>query len=801
MCALPEEPLPPTVDHLGTGQNAARPATPVIGVYHLLERIGQGGMGDVWLAEQETPVRRRVALKLIRAGMNTREIVARFESERQALALMDHPAIAKVFDAGATPEGLPYFAMEYVAGSPVTQYCDTHCLSVHDRLKLFVQVCSGVQHAHQRAMIHRDLKPSNILITQVDGKPAPKIIDFGIAKATTQHLTDETMLTLVGAPIGTPQYMSPEQATFGGEDVDTRSDVYSLGVVLYELLTGALPLAPPADGNVAFHEIFRRIREEDPPRPSTRIRTSAEHAPRAACDRQTEPDALSKQLKGDLDSIALKALEKDRSRRYESPSELAHDIERYLHNQPVLAVPPSFTYRARKFVRRHRIIVTASVAVAVAACALIASLVISSIRIARERDRANREALAAERVSDFLVGTFKVSDPDQARGTNITAREVLDRGARQIDTDLAGQPHLQARLMVTMSRVYEGLGLYDPARQLARKAVALQQRVLGPDNRETLASQSLLARLLEYQAHFPESEKLYRDTLERQERIFGSEDIDALRTRNGLAGLLNEEGHYADSEKLLTEVVTTLDRVSGPDSPESLSALQNLAVASDGSRNYQKEEALNKELYRRRLRKLGPDHPETISSMQNLAYAYYRQGKYAEAEALQRRGLDTARRVQGDDHPGVLLAQGNLANTLLSEGKLSEAETLQREALEGRLRVLGPDHQETQFAIANLANILLAQKRYPEAESLYLQALQGEIKVLGEHHPEIAYAWYNLATVAAAQGKRANALTNLHHAIDHGYSDTEEIAQEQGWNALRNDAGYREAIARMKHPR
>jgi non-specific serine/threonine protein kinase/serine/threonine-protein kinase len=797
---MPEESLPPTLEHHGTGQSDELYATRVIGPYRLLERIGRGGMGEVWLAEQETPVRRRVALKLIRAGMDTREIVARFEFERQVLALMEHPVIAKVFDAGATTEGLPYFVMEYVAGVPVTQYCDKHRLSVHERLKLFAQVCSGVQHAHQRAMIHRDLKPSNILVAQVDGKPVPKIIDFGIAKATTQHLRNETMLTLLGAPIGTPDYMSPEQATFGGAAVDTRSDTYSLGVVLYELLTGALPLAPHADGNVAFDEIFRRIREEDAPRPSTRVRTSAELALRATHDRQTEPDALAKQLKGDLDSIVLKALEKDRSRRYGSPSELASDIERYLRNQPVLAVAPSIAYRAQKFVRRHRIIVTASVAVAVAACALIASLAVSSIRIARERDRANSEAQAAEHVSDFLVGTFKVSDPDESRGNKITAREVLDRGARQIDTDLAGQQHLQARLMITMSRVYEGLGLYEPARQLAEKAVALQQRVLGPDNRETLASQSLLARLLEYQAHYPESEKLFRDTLERQERVLGSENIDTLRTKNGLGGLLNEEGRHADAERLLTEAQQVADRVSGPDSPESFSALQNLANAFDGSRQYVKEAALSEKLYQRRLRKLGPDHPDTLSSMQNLAYVYFRLGKYAQAEHLQRRGLDIGRRVQGSDHPNVLLAQGNLANTLLSEGKLSEAESLQRDALEGRLRVLGPDHQETQFAIANLANILLAQKRYAEAEGLYLQALQGEIKVLGEHHPEIAYAWYNLATVAAAQGKRAMALTNLHHAIDHGYSDTEEIAQDQGWNALRNDAGYREAIDRMKNP-
>jgi non-specific serine/threonine protein kinase/serine/threonine-protein kinase len=591
--------------------------------------------------------------------------------------------------------------------------------------------------------------------------------------------------------------MSPEQAS-SKEDIDTRTDVYSLGVVLYELLVGALPVELTPTRSLALHELLRRIREEDAPRPSTRFRTSAELAPLYARKRRTEPHLLSKQLKGDLDSIALKALENERSRRYGSPSDLAADIERYLHNQPVVAVPPSFTYRGRKFVRRHRVSVAASAGLAAALLALVVSLTMSSIRIARERDRANREAQAAERVADFLVGTFKVSDPSESRGNKVTAREVLDRGARQIDTDLAGQPYLQARLMAAMASVYEGLGLYEPARQMAAKAVALQHRVLGPDHRETLASQRLLARLLEYQAHYPESEKLYRDTLARQERAVGSEDIETLRTRNNLAGLLNEAGRHADAEKLLTELLPIVDRVAGPESPESFSALNNFAIATDGSREYAKEAALSEELYRRRLRKLGPDHPDTLNSMQNLAYAYYRQGKYADAEKLQRRALEIGRRVQGSDHPNILLGIGNLANTLVSQGKLREAETLQREALQRRQRVLGMHHPETQFAIANLAGVLSAQRRYSEAEQLYREALEGEITILGEHHPEIAYAWYNLATVEAAQKKRAHALTDLHRAIDHGYSDTEEIAQDDGWEPLRNDPGYQEAVALMK---
>ncbi len=796
---MPEAPLPPKFDPESTHLDTGSASSETLGPYHLLQQIGQGGMGEVWLAEQRHPVHRRVALKLIKAGMNTREIVARFESERQALALMDHPAIAKVFDAGSTPEGLPYFVMEFVAGVPITDYCDKHRLTTRERLELFAHVCQGVQHAHQKAIIHRDLKPSNILVTQVDDKPVPKIIDFGVAKATSQRLTPETMFTRIGTLVGTPEYMSPEQADSGAENVDTRTDVYSLGVVLYELLVGALPLDLTEVRNLAFFEVLRRIREEEAPRPSTKFRTSGEHSRLAALNRRTEPLDLGKQLKGDLDSIALKALEKDRSRRYGSPSDLAGDIQRYLHDEPVLAVPPSFAYRTRKFVRRHRFGVAVSVGVVFGMLALITSLIVGSVRIARERDRANREAQAAERVADFLVGTFKVSDPDESRGNKVTAREILDKGARQIETDLAGQPSLQARLMFTMGNVYEGLGLYEAARKLVEKALGLQKRVLGPDNAQTLRSQRLLARILEYQAHYADAEKLYLETLQREERVLGPQNIETLRTKSSLGALYNEQGRYADAEKLLTKVVNEAERSSGRDSPETLRALHNLAIAYDGARQYANEQAVWEELYRRRLQKLGPDHPDTFSSMQNLAYVYFRQGKGAEAERLQRQGLEIGQRVLGKNHPSVLIALGNLANTLLSEGKAAEAEPLQRQALEGRHRVLGPNHPDTQFAIANLAIILSAEKRYREAERLFREALDGEIKVLGKNHPEIANAWFNLATVEAAQGRRSEALADLQKAISHGYNNPDEIAQEAGWNALRKDSGYQEAVAQIKN--
>ncbi len=367
----------------------------IIGPYHLLERIGEGGMGEVWLAEQKKPVRRRVALKLIKAGMNTREVVRRFESERQALALMDHPTIAKVFDGGSTSLGHPYFAMEYVAGVPITAYCDRHKLTTRERLELFIHVCEGVQHAHQKAIIHRDLKPSNILVSEVDGKPVPRIIDFGIAKAISQPLTAETMFTRAGAVVGTPEYMSPEQADSGGEDIDTRTDVYSLGVVLYELLVGALPLVFQ---KLPFDEILRRLREQDAPKPSTKLRTLGAESSTTAQNRGTDPPTLARQLHGDLDAITLKALEKDRSRRYATPLELAADIARHLRHEPVTARPASTTYRARKYVRRHRI----GVALAAAALVLLASFAVAQAfeirRITRERDRADRITRSARHV-------------------------------------------------------------------------------------------------------------------------------------------------------------------------------------------------------------------------------------------------------------------------------------------------------------------------------------------------------------------------------------------------------------------
>ena len=432
--------------------NGSAAAPKSVGDYRLVKKLGEGGMGQVWLAEQTAPVRRQVALKLIRAGMFDEALLQRFQSERQSLALMDHPTIAKIFDAGTTPDGQPYFVMEYVPGVPITEYCDQKRLSVAARLELFIKVSEGVQHAHQKAIIHRDLKPPNILVVDVDGKPMPRIIDFGLAKATTPQLAGETMFTQVGAFVGTPGYMSPEQTDSGVQDVDTRTDVYSLGVVLYVLLTGSLPFDTKQWKKQPLHEVLRHLREDDPPRPSAKIGIEKVSSHSNAQLRGVQPKQLANLLHGDLDWIIMKALEKDRARRYGTPSELAGDITRYLRHEPVTARPASKSYRLQKYVRRHRV----GVAVAAGLLFLLAGFAVAQEvqlrRIVQERDRTARERDRANRITEFMTSMFKVSDPSEARGNSVTAREILDKASEDIDSGLARDPELQAQLTHLMAQ-------------------------------------------------------------------------------------------------------------------------------------------------------------------------------------------------------------------------------------------------------------------------------------------------------------------------------------------------------------
>jgi tetratricopeptide (TPR) repeat protein len=704
----------------------------VIGRYRLLQKVGEGGMGEVWLAEQKEPVRRRVALKLVKAGMNTREIIARFESERQALALMDHSAIAKVFDAGATPQGEPYFVMEYVAGVAITDYCDNHRLGARDRLELFLRVCEGVQHAHQKAIIHRDLKPSNILVSEIDGRAAPKIIDFGVAKALTQKLTPDTIFTRFGAMVGTPQYMSPEQAHSSGEDIDTRSDVYSLGIILYELLVGAVPFDLK---KVAFDEFLRKLREEEPPKPSTRIRSHDQATSTdVAHKRQTEPLALVRQIRGDLDSIALKALEKDRSRRYGSPSDFAADIRRYLHNEPVLAVPPSFGYRARKFGRRYRV---ALATVCAFALVLIAAAVVSI----RQSLRADREAAVSRAVSDFLQNDLLAqanlamqTGPNTKPDPDLKVRTALDRAAARIGGKFNRQPEVDAAIRDTMGETYRSLGLYPEARKQLELALELRRRALGSSNPKTLETIRHLGLLANNQAKFDESEKLYAEALETGRRALGPRHPDTLAAMTGLANNYYSQGKLPQAVAMHVQALAMIRVVSGPEHPNTLSSMTGLANAYTAQAKYAEAAALYSQVLEARRRNQGPEHPDTLLAMLNLGNVYYATDKYPEAEALLTEALDASRRLLGPEHPNTLNILRNLAGIYYKQGDHARAEALYGQVLEVQRRLLGPEHLSTLNTQLNLSIAYISQGKYAEAEALVRPAVEISRRVLGGEH-------------------------------------------------------------------
>jgi serine/threonine protein kinase len=781
-------------------------------------------MGQVWLAEQKQPVRRRVAVKLIKVGMDTREVVARFESERQALALMDHPGIAKVFDAGSTPEGRPYFVMEYVAGLPITDYCDRHRLTMRQRMELFILVCDGVQHAHQKAIIHRDLKPTNILVTEVDGKPVPRIIDFGVAKATSQQLNPGTMYTRVGAIIGTTGYMSPEQADSAGEDIDTRSDVYSLGVVFYELLVGALPID---FAKLAYDEMLRRLRETDAPKPSTRVRTLGHTSLTNAQNRGVDAVALTRQLRGDADAIALKALEKDRKQRYASPADLAADIGRYLRNEPVTAHPPSLPYRARKYVRRH----TLGVGLAAAIILLLAGLAITQTielrRIRQERDR-------ADRITEFMTNMFKVSDPSQSRGNDVRVREILEKASSQVLSGLDKDPQDRAQLMEVMGDVYKNLGLYSQAESLLRPALATRTKLLGDKNEDTLKSMDSMANLLELESRSAEAEKLSRQTLDLRRRTLGPEARGTVQSMSQVGLILNDEGRYSEAEEMDRKALAIASRKFGTNDPITVTAASNLAIdlayegkfaaAEEQFRSvlqmdrdslgaddpktigaetnvgaillqedkYPQAEEVLRGLLDRERRVLGPDHPTTLLTMGNLGLVLSQEKRRTEAEQQFRETLAIKQKKLGPEHRSTLVTSGNLADVLREEGKFAEAETLTRETLAIERRTLGNNHSDTQATVQALGQLLTAEGHYVEAERLLREAYDTRLRILGRDHSQTAEAAYNLGALYAAQGKKEEAMASLVSAVDHGLSAKLdlELATDTQFKSLHGDASF-----------
>jgi serine/threonine protein kinase/tetratricopeptide (TPR) repeat protein len=711
--------------------------------YVIRETLGEGGVAVVYLAEQEEPVRRRVALKVIKPGMDSRQVIARFEAERQALAMMDHPGVAKVFDAGSTETGRPYFVMEYVPGVSITKHCDRQRLNVEDRLRLFTQVCEAVQHAHQKGIIHRDLKPGNVLVLVKDGQAIPKVIDFGVAKALHQRLTERTIFTEQGQLIGTPAYMSPEQAEMTAQDIDTRSDIYALGVLLYELLTGTLPFEAKRLSQAGLGEIQRIIRDEEPPKPSTRLSNDGDDSTAHAQICRADPRSLVRALRGDLDWIVMKALEKDRTRRYETAHGLALDIRRHLEHEPVQAGPPSRAYRLRKFVRRNRAGVAAGV---VAALSLIAATAVSAgfaLSEAEQRRAAATERDIAEAINEFLNNDLLAAvapSAEAGKGKDVLMRDVLDVAAERIEAASGAGGRFEDMLLVeaairqTLGETYLALGEYRAARPHAERAWELRRQVLGEEHPETLKSVACLADVYHQQGRFSEAESLLLQTLAVSTRVRGEAHPDTLSFLAHLAGIYRARGPYERAEPLRRFV-------------------RDLASTYHKQRRDDEAELLDRDVLGIVQRVLGKEHVDALSFMGSVAWMNREEGHYDEADRLYLELLELRKRLQGEEHPDTIVSMRTIARLYNIRGHFDEAESLQLETIEMSERVLGKEHQLTLVWMNDLAGIYVNQGRYDEAESLYLQTLEKTKRVLGDTYPETLTTMGDLAVMYANQGR------------------------------------------------
>jgi serine/threonine protein kinase/lipopolysaccharide biosynthesis regulator YciM len=733
-----------------------------IGRYKLLQQIGVGGCGVVYMAEQVEPVRRRVALKIIKLGMDTKSVVARFEAERQALAMMDHPNIAKVLDAGATATGRPYFVMELVRGVRITEFCDEKKLSTDERLDLFIQVCAAIQHAHQKGIIHRDIKPSNILVSVNDGLVVPKVIDFGIAKVTGgQLLTNKTVFTAFEQFIGTPAYMSPEQALISNVDIDTRSDIYALGVLLYELLTGKTPFDTEQLLAIGLDEMRRTIREQAPQGPSTRVSTlPGQDLSTTAQRRGLDAPKLVSELRGDLDWIVMKALEKDRSRRYDTANSLVADIQRHLNNEPVLASPPSNIYRLRKIVRRNKVACAAGLAVA---ASLVVGATLSTILFFRERS-ARKQVSAQEAASQTVIRFLQMDLLGQADSSiqagagftptpNLTVREALERAAERIGDRFKDQPLQEAELRYAIGSAFIGVGEPERAVPQLERSVHLARATLGSPHIKTLGFMNQLARAYHRAGKFDQAVPLFEETLKLRTATLGPEHRDTLGSINNLALAYGAIGRGDQEQALYEQTFKLMNRVLSPDDPFRLNVMINLGNHYRASGKFDQAVRLDEETTKLRTEKLGPKHPDTLMAMNNLALSYKSAGRIEEALSLFEKTEELSNATLGPCHPDRLMFMANLADLYQNAGQTEKALPLLEQMVKLKQATLGSNHPDTLALMNDLAVCYQNAGRMQKALPLFEEMVKLRNATLGPSHPDTLMSMESLGDLYRDAGR------------------------------------------------